>query len=139
MEKYLKMLNVFAEESDAVTKLALSVLGASILAMISTSYLKPSSRKWRWIYLLFIPGWVLTVISVYFGALVKQLKITGNLYPSPTSNNEEILRNAVAHSADYFVYQSRTFSMSILFYTLWIVLFAIWWIINKESNEKKIY
>src|ERR1041385_3632063 len=60
-------LKGIADDSRTLTTWALTLIAGSILAIASTSYLRPANWKVRLIYLLFIPGWILCGISLFYG------------------------------------------------------------------------
>src|SRR5688500_9954454 len=57
-------LEALKESSNTVNAWTLAVLAGSIAVLISSDYLRPSGRV-RYLYLLFLPGWVFLALSLY--------------------------------------------------------------------------
>ena len=78
MEKYT--MNTFLEiavgiksisdVSSTFVKWSLTILGASVLAIISTCYLRPTNKRIRYAYFIFITGWIVISISMYLGNII---------------------------------------------------------------------
>lgn len=116
-------LKSMAEESQTLTGWGLAIIGASIIAIASTSYLRPPSRRVRLIYLLFIPGWLFIALSVRNGDAVS------NHYSAAVfAKNRELLRQIGSLMNTAFDHQRTHLQWGLAFFGVWLLVFALWWI-----------
>ena len=78
MPSILDGIKATAQEATTLSGWAQASLGGSILLIVSTSNIRPISKRIRLIYLLFIPGWCLFVISMYFGDSINRNLISSS-------------------------------------------------------------
>jgi hypothetical protein len=64
----------------------LSVLGGSIVAIVSTSCIRPTNGSVRFLYLLYLPGWLFLGISIFDSNIISRYVISG-LIQGPASEN----------------------------------------------------
>lgn len=112
-----------ADDSRSVLGWGLTLMGASILAIVSTSYLRPLSRKFRNVYLLFIPGWMLVAVSVYFGNKVSRRHTAATF----AQNRRRLLEIGSLMNQD-FDWQLSLFNWGLIVFAIWLLIYLIWWV-----------
>lgn len=135
MDTMFDVVKSYANESAALKTWALSIMGASIFAMVSTSYRKPAKLGWRAIYLIFLPAWIMSSISVYNGTLISRRLVAGQL--AQYKQDLATLKNVLFKIDANYDVQLNCFNYGILFYTSWLILYIIWWIITNPETDKK--
>lgn len=115
-----------AEESQTLTGWGLAIIGASIIGIASTSYLRPPSRRVRLIYLLFIPGWLFIAISVYNGN-----KVSGHHSAAVFARKREVLVKAGELMNIQVDHQITHLQWGLAFFGVWLLVFALWWIFSE--------
>ncbi|RVU02822.1 hypothetical protein EOD41_02475 [Mucilaginibacter limnophilus] len=120
-----KLIN---EESNRLITWSLSIAGGSILAMISTSYVRPEGI-YLYLYLLFPIGWILLSVSLYFGELATRIYIAG-----ATVNNSSIEDiKQIGREADIkFARQLTYLRWGVFVFFLWLVSYLTWFVFLKK-------
>jgi hypothetical protein len=114
--------------AEATNRLALIVLGGSVAALLSTSYLQPRTRRVRLMYVLFLPGWFLLMWSLYRGQEVYSVYLSAlHVADEPPLyyQLETLWRLEEQSAALYF---------SLVPFSLWLVIFLLWWICQGERR-----
>lgn len=57
--------------AQGLSQWGLLIIGASMIIIVSTGYYRPTSRRMRFIYLWFVPAWILLAASIYRGIQVQ--------------------------------------------------------------------
>ena len=110
--------------SAQFTAWALMIFGGTVLAIVSTSYRRPTQVVWRLPYLLFIPGWISIAISLYWGNVVVG-HFLASLMVSP-----DILRD-IAQKINTAYDNQRDFLLySLIFFGGWLLFHLLVWIFN---------
>lgn len=122
-------LKTIAEGSRTLIGWGLAIIAASVAAIVSTSYIRPHNKKIRLIYLLFIPGWLLISLSIYYGDKVSRRYIAATLV---TKN--EILRAIGNNINSEFSSQLAFLQLSLFFFSIWLLLFLLWWVFGSWST-----
>jgi hypothetical protein len=118
----LPAMKAVVESSATMVTWALAVVAASVATIVSTSYLHPSNNKVRRVYLLFLPGWLLLGLSVYFGDRVSRRYIAARFV-------EESMRRPIAEGMNGdFSRQQTMLMLGLGVFALWLVAFLIWWV-----------
>jgi hypothetical protein len=126
-------LKAISEGAKNITTWSISLLGGSILAILSTSYLKPN--KWvKLIYVLFIPAWFFLGDAILDGDQIQRRTIMGALHPEMVQVIEDKM------NTDYLD-QLTCFKTALIILSIWLLLYLIWWIledffIKKTENDK---
>jgi hypothetical protein len=129
---YQPGLKAILDNSGTLVTWALAVGGASVAAMISTSYERPKTWRGRLIYLLFPLAWLFLGISVYEGQQISKRYIAAQLVCE--QDRLSILR---AMSSD-FSYQSLMLITGLAVLFAWLLWFVAWWIwCAPNALEKK--
>lgn len=115
-------LKVVVDSSTTLVTWALSVVVASIAAIVSTSYLRPSNKRVRLIYLLYLPGWLFLGFSIYFGDRVSRGYVAAQFV------GEGVLRTIAEKVNGDYGCQQTMLMIGLLTFAVWLVLFLLWWI-----------
>jgi hypothetical protein len=129
----LSALKVVVDSSTTMTAWALSLVAASIAAIVSTSYLRPSNERVRLIYLLYLSGWLFLGVSIYFGDRVSRRYVAAQFV------NEGVLRTIAEKVNRDYGCQQTVLMIGLLTFGLWLTLFLLWWIFGewKIANRKE--
>ena len=120
-------LETVVTSSRQLTTWALSIGAGSVLAIISTSYIRPKSLKLRLPYLLFMPGWCLLGYSIFLGERLTRSYIASIL----NSKDADLISSYIN---DLFATQRETLLESLVFFLLWLVAYLLMWIFSKSID-----
>ncbi len=134
--RLLNTIESVEKGSNRIISWSLSIVGGSLLVILSESYILPSYQLYKLPYLLFGVGWILIGISIYNGRNITNSKMAAVLYDQNEDNLKEILKNV----NKYYLRQLRFFNWSLVAFGLWLILYLIWWIFGKspECNLKTL-
>ncbi len=122
-ENALKTVN---EESNRITGWSLLIIGGSLLAILDKEYMKTDS-DFKWIYFLYILGWLLLCLSVYWGQ-----RVTRSYLASLFVSKDYI--DATAEQANIcFQRQIKWFTGGVIVFALWMICFLLLWIFNLNT------
>ena len=129
-------LEQISSGSAVLVTWALAVVAGSVATIVSTSYLRPMNRAMRSIYLLFIPGWLLLGLSIYYGEKISRRYMAAKLVPQ-----ENLSKIAKLVNQD-FGNQRLMLEIGLLIFALWLIAFLIWWVfgdwsVSDHSKENK--
>jgi hypothetical protein len=127
----LKGIETIAANSNVINTWCLSIIAATLLAILSTGYLKPVQKGWKLIYLLFIPGWIFLALAIHSNGIISGRAIRAALNPENIPSIIDKLNDDFANQLNYFNY-------SIFILSAWLILYLIWWIFH-DFNTKKTY
>jgi hypothetical protein len=117
-----------------LTQWALLIIGGSLVTVVGTSYYRPDSRRMRFIYLLFVPAWILLAVSIYEGTLI-QRKYLAYLYANPSGVRYQILVDRILQDINNeATNQFLTLEWALVCLGLWLVAYLFWWI---ESEKRE--
>ena len=122
-------LKIIADSAQVHVTWALSILGGTIAAIIGTSYLSPQKKKLRMWYLLFIPGWILLALSIYYCDKISRRNIAAGFVPE-----EKLLDIVRAMTSDY-QFQQLFFFAAIIVFVLWLLVYLIWWVFMQPNGK----
>ena len=127
------VLDYVLASSAQISAWALAVAGGSVAAVLSTSYRRPSHLKWRFPYLLFIPGWSCIAYSLYSGN-----NLIGRFLASKMVQVEK-LRDISSKINDLYDDQRNFLLYSLAFFGLWLVIYLVVWTFTEEfqTGDKK--
>ena len=114
--------------ASKISSWSLSVLGGSLLAVLSKSYLHPDNSKLKLIYLLFILGWILLGISLYHAKEILGSSIAADLY----KGNKEKLMPIFSKCNSRYEKQLRFFNLALFVFGIWLMIYICWWIFGEE-------
>jgi hypothetical protein len=130
-KEVLAAIELLANNSNTYISWALLIIGSSILTIVSTSYLSPLNKKIRRIYLLFLPGWMSLVYSIYNGDLINRNYISMVLLHRKTENFDDKFISMSISINNYLTLQLNSFMLGIVFFSLWLAAFLMWWVYGK--------
>ena len=112
--------------SHKIITWSLSIIGGSVLTIISDSYYHPNEVKLKAIYLLFIAGWSLIGLSIYNGKEIMGRAMAAQLY----KNNYNRLKAIFTKCNKNYSLQIRYFNLGLLIFGIWLLLFLFWWVLQ---------
>ncbi len=118
-----------AEGSSTMVTWALSTIGGSIAAIVSTSYLRPANERIRLIYLLYLPGWMCLGVSIHCGNVLARRHIAAHFVPSP-----QLQRIADLMNHDY-LYQQSLLAIGLGVFGVWLTCFLLWWVFGNWRTD----
>ncbi len=126
-------LKSIADGSKELSGWCLLIIAASIAVIVKTSNFSPPKGKGiRSMYLLFIPGWLFLIISMYEGNFVARRFMAAAL----TSKLETLQEIGVAVNID-FASQLLMFQIGLIFFIIWLLIYLIWWTYYYEPKSEK--
>jgi MFS family permease len=123
-ERLFKVILSLEAGASKLSTWSLSILGGSLLTIISDSYLHPSQLSYKKFYLLFIVGWICIGISIYKGFLITRTSIAADLYKGDLKKLVALFEKC----NKVFKWQIITFGISLIVFGLWLMLYLCWWI-----------
>ena len=128
-------LNAKAFESAAafaqsLTQWEFIIVGGSLLILIGTGYYRPKHVWIRCSYVLFVPGWVLSGLSIYFGIRVQEAYLAYLLVQKTTAAGISQTMNSDAS------YQISLMEWGLLVFGVWLLVYLCYWITSKEVHAK---
>lgn len=125
----LTTLKEVVDSSSQLTTWALSIGGASVAVVVSTSYHRPAFLWQRISYLLFLPGWFLLGFSVFAGdQLIRKRLAALMVSPEKVNKISSDINNLFSEQRFYLL-------TSLVIFVLWLVIYLFIWIFgNSESR-----
>lgn len=114
-------IQAIISSSNNIASWCLSLLGATVLAILSSSYIKPLGKWSKLIYLLFIPGWLFLGLSIKYNDSIVRRGIAATI-------DQNRIPSIVNKMNDEFIFQLKDFKIALYFFALWLLLFLLWWI-----------
>ena len=125
----ISTVQTIISSSNTISTWSLSMLAASILAIVSTSYVRPG--KWgKLLYLLFIPGWIFLILAIDNNNTIVRRGIAATI-------DENRILSIIEKMNDEFALQLSNFKASLIFFGIWLLLFLLWWIFQDFFNKPK--
>jgi len=124
----IEIFRAFVASSDTLITWSLSLFGGSFVCLVSTDYSKPAQKKWKFIYLIFVPAWIFLTLSIYWGHEVRLEGLTAEM---PV----ESMFNIFARINDAYSSQLNNFYVGLIFFGLWLISYFFWWLF--ENNKSK--
>jgi len=130
IERVRNGLQAMSAGSVTLTTWALAILGGSLLAVIGSDYLKPTGRA-KTLYLLFIPGWILLGLSLYYGDQLSSSYMAAIF----TSDQKRLL--TIGTNMNSELWKQKTFLwLSLSVFGIWLVAFLLSWIFSDREPSK---
>jgi hypothetical protein len=120
----LAAMKLAADGSATMTTWALSTIGGSIAAIVSTSYLRPTGQRIRLIYLLYLPAWACLGFSIFWGHVLERRHIAAHFVP-PTQ-----LQKIAELMSDDYRYQQDFLAIGLGIFGIWLTCFLFWWVMG---------
>ena len=130
---WLEAFKAAADGSATMVTWALTAIIATIAAIVSTSYWRPAKLIPRLTYWLYLPGWILLALSIYFGDSVARRNIAAHFGKS------DLLPEIAAQLNHDYICQQRFLGIGLLIFGTWLLMFLWWWIHGnwKPANDRK--
>lgn len=109
---------------------SMTLIGVSLLTILSTSYVRPVHRWAKLMYLLFIPGWVYLAMVIHAGDKIVRRGIMAALYPDRIPSIERKIN-------DEFMSQLQNFNNGLIFFGAWLLCYLFYWIFSDFSSKAK--
>jgi len=123
-------MSAMSAGATTLTGWSLTILGATIAGIVAGNFLRPT-RFLRWIYLLFIPGWIFLGISIWNGD-----KVSRRLAAAGFTDNHETLRDIAALMNSDYISQRLFFEFALLAFGCWLICLLFLWVFGKEEISK---
>lgn len=123
-----------ADVSATFVTWSLTVIGASVLTIVSTSYLRPVKKGIRYAYFLFLPGWICLALSLNAGNAIARRLAAGYF-----ANDAKILLQIGNNVNKEFAEQISFFKAGLVFFTLWLMVYLLWWIFGDWKLKDETY
>lgn len=123
-------MKIVVDESNQLITWVLTLGAGSIAAMVSTSFIHPPRRA-RYIYLLFLPGWLFLGLSIFFGK-----RVIGH-YMAALLGREEYHRDIAKAINKAFACQQDMLYVGLAFFALWLIFFLFWWVFFAPISSRR--
>jgi len=123
-ERFLKTIKAIAIGSSTISSWSLSVVGGSLLAVLSTSYIRPETVYLRLFYFLFVFGWIFIAISIYHGVNISGRSMAADFF----SEDNKMLEDIFSKSNSDYKNQLAYFKKALFVFGIWLMLYLLWWI-----------
>jgi hypothetical protein len=123
-------LSALSTGATTLTGWSLAILGATVAGIVAGEFLRPAAKV-RYIYLLFIPGWLLLGVSIWYGD-----KVTRRLAAAAFTDNQETLRSIGNAMNSEFADQRWYFQLALLAFGCWLICLLIWWVFAKPQSKQ---
>jgi hypothetical protein len=117
--------------SGQLSSWALAVAGASVAAVVGTSYRRPETMAWRLPFLLFIPGWLFLADSLYCGH-----SISGRFLAAKMVHADKV-REIASKINDLYESQRTSLLVSLGFFGVWLAVYICIWVFTDELAGKE--
>ena len=131
MSDSLSTLKQIVDSSTQLSGWALSVLGGTVAAIVSTSYRRPDAIQYRLAYLLFLPGWAAVAYSLYLG------NVLSGKYLASLMVRAEHVAIIAAQVNDTYSDQRQFLLWSLIFFGLWLLIYLLSWIFVESLQKEK--
>lgn len=117
----LEVIKEITASSNVLVTWSISLFGASLLAILSTSYIRPAGKWSKLMYLLFMPAWFYLATAIYFGNVIARRQVMAAVKPERISFILERINDEYSLLLD-------AFNTALVFFALWLVIFLLWWV-----------
>lgn len=127
----LKAFESAAALAQKLMEWSLVLVGASLLPLFSTTYRRPRSLAMRLSFLTFTIPWAFTALSVKHGLDV-QGEYIARLMRQNLTPDERL--EMIASLNDSAGSQIGHLENALLFFGMWLLIFAFWWVFGKTED-----
>ncbi|MDC6366614.1 MULTISPECIES: hypothetical protein [Flavobacteriaceae] len=110
--------------ANKISSWSLSVVGGSILTLLSESYIHPDNGLLKLPYLLFFFGWIFLAFSLYNAKEILGRSIAADLF----KGRKDLLMPIFRKCNNQYKRQLMFFNLALLTFGIWLVVYLIWWI-----------
>ena len=128
-DKLFNCIKSIESGSSKISAWSLSIFGGSLLAILSDSYIHPTTTNLKMIYLIFILGWIFIGVSIFNGKEISGSAIASELHKDDLDQLAAIFKKCNSCYAK----QLRFFNLALLVFGIWILLYLFWWIFNEST------
>lgn len=125
----LTSLAAISVSSQQLVNLASAFLGGSIVLVIGTTHVSPTTVPARSMYLALIPCWGSLVGSILAGDAVLRKYLAAMLAKTP----EKLIEIFEAANGKYGL-QLNCLRLAILFFGIWLLAYIVWWIFFRVAD-----
>lgn len=129
--RWLEAIKAAADGSATMVTWALTAIIATIAAIVSTSYWRPTKLVSRLSYWLYLPGWTFLGLSIHFGDSIARRNIAAHF------SKPELLPNVAAALNHDYISQQRFLGIGLTIFGAWLVLYLIRWIHGDWTTTNK--
>ena len=119
----LDAVKEITNSSNTIVTWSMSIIGASLLAIFSTSYIKPVGKWAKLIYLIFIPGWIYFACDINVGNIIARRQIIAVMSP-------ERIPFILNKMNDEYAQQLDAFRTGLIYFGIWLFLFLLLWVVQ---------
>jgi hypothetical protein len=123
-------MSAMSAGSTTLTGWSLAILGATIAGIVAGHFLRPAAKA-RLLYLLFVPGWVLLGLSIWFGD-----KVTRRLGAAGFTDDHDKLRDIAVLMNSEYAWQRKFFQLALFVFGCWLICLLLWWIFAYEEPKQ---
>lgn len=127
-KKLFETIESIEDGSSRVTTWSLSIIGGSLVVFMNGEYIQPQEELFKYTYLIFIIGWILLAISIFFSKQITGQKMAATLNINDTKNLKQILINVNRRYARQLQY----FNWALVLFGLWLILYFIWRLFGEQ-------
>ena len=124
-------ITAMAGGASLITGWALAILGATAVGLVGGKYLHPIG-PFRYVYILFLPGWSFLAISIIYGE-----KVTRRLNASLFTNDEKLLIEIGRAMNTEYARQRNFFQLALLMFGAWLFCVLAWWVVTGDISGSK--
>lgn len=125
----MELTEAINHNAESVVNWCLSIIGGSILVLISSGFIRPKNKKIRVVYLLFLPGWFFLGYTIKLGVDIGNSGIMSTLMIN--NENERLL--ILANMGNIYTSQLFYFNIGLFFFGIWLLVFLIFWVFGKDQ------
>lgn len=126
----LDVVKEITNSSNVIVTWSMSIIAASLLAILSTSYLKPVGKWSKLMYLIYIPGWIYLAIDINLGNIISRRQIMAIM-------ESEKIPSILNKMNEEFTSQISAFRCGLICFGIWLLLFLLWWILQDFVLKSK--
>jgi hypothetical protein len=115
--------------TQTLTQWAFLIFGGSIALLVGSSHRRPRGRI-KFAYFLFVPGWILLGISLFWGRSVQGVYLA---FLFQVNQNMAQLKQAANHDA---YCQMLFLEMGLGCFALWLLIYILWWVLTDFEQDK---
>ena len=114
--------------SSRISTWSLSIIGGSMIVFMNEEYIQPDIQNFKYTYFLFLIGWVLLGLSIYYSKRITGRKMAATSKINNTGALKTIFLKVNAYLSNQFVY----FNWALVIFALWLILYFVCRIFSQE-------
>lgn len=121
--------------SEVLLTWAISLLGGSIYLIVKPN-VKHISKRFKLVYLFFIPAWIFAVFSVYYANIISRRIPAAERQRVNTDQALKIVEYIAGEANKEYGLQLLYFQIALGFFSIWLLFYLLHWIFSKEESQK---